>query len=29
MCDDKKEMTEAERLEYKIGTKESYFKTIK
>jgi hypothetical protein len=28
MCDDKREMTEAERIKYKIGTKESYFETL-
>ena len=29
ICDKKRVMTEAERLEYKIGTKESYFETLK
>jgi hypothetical protein len=29
MCDDEREMTEEERLKYKIGTKESYFENLK
>ena len=27
-CDDKKELTEKERIKFKIGTKESYFASI-